>query len=1208
MDKIKAKQKKIEEQQAGRVPEAAAAGGSCRPREGAEGVVQDGSYSLFETDSEEEEAAEGSDVEAQEQRPKPKTAFQLAHDAWTNSSRSALRMRRRDEGCMDRADREADEALHGGPGGTGPQHDRGWATRGGRGAERPAPCEMEDAEAGDEDGEEPGSLPRRLLYMAQFSWVLGKVLLDDLTETLHSMCRNHANVAVAFREQRSAWWRAGKRTMSDGPAGLCPALARDAQPATPLGGQEGPESPAPPPAGVQLLDMPALEEAGGHAPTEELEEPLKDGVGGVRPPGSPLPPETRRPERDLELEHSDRFFRRLPRLIRLAMALYQFLESRTELLCYFVIILNHTLSASILSMVLPILSFLWAMLSNPRPSRRFWMLAVYYTEAPQSLGVARPLLSAQVTVLVKYLSQFGFLPWTTKRYAGISREKPYSLPNIVGIEKKDGYALCDLLQLLVLFFHRATMKGLGLWDQKPPGKASGKAKKKSRRLGRRAGKGTPEGDPLSRQALLGPASQGLPPAAPRWAFWRRKGQQAAASKVAPVAPGPAPGQKPRSLCQRLRKFPLRQKLSRKMLKKLLIIIRKMLTRRALQVYRPIRQFFFNLTHPLASSRCDVYAITFLVEALNFAIVLLGYEAFGKKMSAEDLAESLSEEKVPEAFLAMVLIQFGTMVVDRALYLQKTLFGKCLFQVILVVGTHFWVFFILPGVTERRFSLNWVAQVWYLVKCVYFALSAYQIKCGYPTRILGNFLTKGFNLVNLMLFKGFRFIPFLLELRAVIGWMWTDTALSLSNWICLEDIYANIFIMKCWQESEKKYPQPPGRKKKKVVKYGVGGVITFALVFLMWFPLVFMSLLKTVGGVTNQPLEVSIKIAINGYETLFTMTSQQQNLIPFSEAAYDQLTQQYALHSSAMQFLANYKPEDIVLVKIKSHASLLWSISPANRAAMIRELANTSIIYFTTSWTVKRNVSLVENVEASGKHSVYYTSHETRDHLVQMLTHTRKEPVMLPGLIPKALKTTAGTEAKLARQLQVSHSQRPQDVDRLAFFRNATVRLQELKPVGPPEASLAVEWWVVQEWWPGCDHGRGCSRDLELVIYNDKVSPQSMGFLAGYGIVGLYVSVVMVAAKFIREHFLGISRSIMFEELPCVDRIFRLCTDIFLVRELGELELEQQLFSKLIFLYRSPETMIKWTRDPPEPPAPAPRRPLPPEPGAPGEPRDAAAEP
>lgn len=82
----------------------------------------------------------------------------------------------------------------------------------------------------------------------------------------------------------------------------------------------------------------------------------------------------------------------------------------------------------------------------------------------------------------------------------------------------------------------------------------------------------------------------------------------------------------------------------------------------------------------------------LMNALNWLIQ--------KHSAAADITESLSEDQVPEAFLVMLLIQFSTMIVDRALYLRKTLLGKCVFQVVLVFGIHFWMFFILPGVTER----------------------------------------------------------------------------------------------------------------------------------------------------------------------------------------------------------------------------------------------------------------------------------------------------------------------------------------------------------------------------------------------------------------------------------------------------------------------------------------------------------------------------
>ncbi|XP_073462492.1 piezo-type mechanosensitive ion channel component 2-like [Aquarana catesbeiana] len=770
-----------------------------------------------------------------------------------------------------------------------------------------------------------------------------------------------------------------------------------------------------------------------------------------------------------------------------------------------------------------------------------------------------------ITVVLKYSFQFGFFPWTSTVYRSMNADKPFRLPNIIGIEKKDGYVHFDLIQLLALFLHRSILKAHGLWDNKEVCMPESKKKKKSRRQKKRGSKGEDD------------TSSGIVP----WHLFKHQNpsknvfRKRRASQKA-ITEGTPQKKETKSRWNCFKRNPKKRRLSLKeRLKQQWIKLKKLTVKIALQIYLPIRQFFYDIIHPEYSPVCDVYAIMFLVDVINFIIVIFGYWAFGKHSAAADITESLSEDQVPEAFLVMLLLQFGTMIVDRAIYLRKTMFGKCVFQVVLVFGIHFWMFFILPGVTERRFNTNNVAQLWYFVKCLYFGLSAYQIKCGYPNRVLGNFLTKSYNCINLFLFQGFRMVPFLTEMRAVMDWIWTDTTLSLSSWICVEDLYANIFIMKCWRESEKKYPEPPGQKKKKIVKYGMGGVIIFALICIVWFPLLFMSLVKSVAGVTNQPLDVSMQISISGYEPLFTMSAQQQNLVPFSQGAFDQLTYSYALHPSAMQFIVNYMPEDIVTAKIKSNASLLWTISPASREAMIEELSESTHIYFDVHWSILRNASIVKSAESFGKHTVCYDDAETRDQIVQMLRGERREPLMLKNILPKHLRANAGPEAKIAHRLKTDFSDKPEDVEKYAFFRNLTLKLQQLTVNNT--SGQVTEWWVIQEWHPACGTN-GCAKNIELLIYNDKASPQSLGFLAGYGIVGLYMSVVLVIGKFIREFFNGISRSIMFEELPNVDRILKLCTDIFLVRETGDLDLEEQLFAKLIFLYRSPETMIKWTRE------------------------------
>ena len=69
-----------------------------------------------------------------------------------------------------------------------------------------------------------------------------------------------------------------------------------------------------------------------------------------------------------------------PLLYRLFNSIYYLILSQSELVCYFLMILTHLLSASILSLLLPLSIFLWALLSLPRPNKTYWITCITYIE------------------------------------------------------------------------------------------------------------------------------------------------------------------------------------------------------------------------------------------------------------------------------------------------------------------------------------------------------------------------------------------------------------------------------------------------------------------------------------------------------------------------------------------------------------------------------------------------------------------------------------------------------------------------------------------------------------------------------------------------------------------------------------------------------------------------------------------------------------
>ncbi|XP_016961874.1 piezo-type mechanosensitive ion channel component isoform X5 [Drosophila biarmipes] len=812
-------------------------------------------------------------------------------------------------------------------------------------------------------------------------------------------------------------------------------------------------------------------------------------------------------------------------IVEVLISSWYALLANTDLICYIVVFVNQVVNASVISLPLPIMVFLWGTLSLPRPTKTFWVTLIAYTQA---------------IVLIKCIFQFKLI-WSN--YHQLPNQ-PLAPAKIFGVENKAHYAIYDLILLLVLFLHRYLLKSQGLWKSGYKDTDNQFAKPTASIDDR------DDSDNLSQ-----PDS-------------RQLNDDAAQKLSLQVSQASLPGS------------PEFSKTGINQLER---------TKYTSSLYK----FFFSLVHK-SRLATDVYALMFLCDFVNFFVLLFGFTAFGTQQTESDegVQTYLAENKVPIPFLIMLLVQFLLIVIDRALYLRKALVNKIIFHFFSVIGIHIWMFFVVPAVTERTFNSLAPPIIFYVIKCFYMLLSSYQIKSGYPKRILGNFFTKGFSMVNMIAFKVYMQIPFLYELRTILDWVCIDSTMTIFDWLKMEDIFSNIYLIRCTRQSETDFPAMRAQKKASLSKLIMGGTVVLLIVICIWGPLCLFALGNAVGT-SNVPYQVSLSIRIGPYDPIYT-TNNYDSIFNIDAEMYSQMTNAYLKEKQAITFIAGYDATDVAAVKLAGNSPSLWNIAPPDRQRMLNDLRNNHTLKARFSYSLTRKApakGLKENV--GDEHAISLDeSFEGRAALIRMLSETHEaepihsntttngtipsptptpeveEVVVIPGMIPKFIKVLNSGDAAVVSVLSEKHHE----------YRPLVIKMHR-------DNETNGLWWEIRDF---CDDSfynetlskfayTNCTSGIVMYTFNDKKFPTTFSFLTAGGIIGLYTTFVLLASRFMKSFIGGQNRKIMFEDLPYVDRVLQLCLDIYLVREALEFALEEDLFAKLLFLYRSPETLIKWTR-------------------------------
>ena len=349
-----------------------------------------------------------------------------------------------------------------------------------------------------------------------------------------------------------------------------------------------------------------------------------------------------------------------------------------------------------------------------------------------------------------------------------------------------------------------------------------------------------------------------------------------------------------------------------------------------------------------------------------------------------LQDNVQNNQLPGPMALLLCMSVLQLVVDRMLYVQRCMRLKAAANWTSAVAYCLLYWWWRSNVAV---STHAAGNTYFCLKMIALVLSVTQVCRGYPLhRRRDAFTTQPGSLVHYSCFMVYRVIPFLWEVRTLIDWTVQHTALTLQEYLTLEDVYVHVYHCRERYVGRRSEHAKIGDAVTHMTKW-LFGVSRLALILLALLgPLLYYSTYNP-STVVNKATQLHLELSFFGAHDFFTTTVHDDVSTP------DQWWLWLARTRPTVAMYGQAATEQTVqLMEFTSCSSNQWMASPQAmrqiltglRAAVDNDEQPSSAAYILQSLEMTRSASSATSTTAVSLVNRWSIPKATARELVRLL--------------------------------------------------------------------------------------------------------------------------------------------------------------------------------------------------------------------------------